>query len=88
MEDDEFDGSDDGSISLDDEDLFEESDVDDSDGSGDDSDGGPKAKKHKPLSSKEFNRKLKHSDGENGLYICGLQLNDASIQLNSVYFQI
>lgn len=87
-DDDDSDGSD-GSIDeldgSDDEDLFEDSDAeDDEDDEDDDEDGEPKAKKHKPISSKEFNRKLKHADGKFPVQICCL--NYLQIKANCYLF--
>lgn len=72
--DDDFGGSDDGSVSLegdDDDDLFDddsdlddEGDVDSEDIDDDSDDGEPKSKKHKTISSKEFQRKLKNTDSK------------------------
>lgn len=70
----EFDGSDDGSVSLDDDgsDLFESEDEDIGNDSNsdaevsdpEDDDGQPKSKRFKPVSGKEFQKKLKSTNSK------------------------
>lgn len=70
-DDDEFGGSDDeGSVSLDgeddddDDDMFEDDSDPEDNESGESGDEEPKAKKMRPMTSKEFQRKLKHTDSK------------------------